>query len=291
MHEDNRLPKPAVSVIIPFYRGADWLCEAVDSVLTQTCKDSEIIVVNDGSPEDISGFEKRYADRVTYIEKENGGAASARNEGIRRASGEYIAFLDSDDLWNPDKLSVQLDRMRAYDAVWSYTDYETFGIGAEPQLKRMREDAKEGLYPRFSPYIGTPTVMISRAFLTENRLSFCEDMQYGEDSVLWEQLIAAAPALYVPQVLSRVRLRGANAGVRAAVQIRARVDIYDRCAATIPGYKQSCSLTYRCAVALCRFGSLFVSKKRIDRKGTELIAKLMFALPYLLFKADRKRYS
>ena len=99
-----------VSVVIPFYANANWLCEAVDSVLAQTYGNYEIIVVNDGSKEDVSDFLKKYGDKIKYYEKENGGAASARNEGIKRAEGDYIAFLDSDDLWTPQKLSVQLEQ-------------------------------------------------------------------------------------------------------------------------------------------------------------------------------------
>ena len=88
---------PEVSVIIPFYAGVDWLSEAVDSVLLQTFKDYEIIVVNDGSPENMTEFLTQYSNKIKYIKKENGGPSTARNVGIDAAIGKYIAFLDSDD--------------------------------------------------------------------------------------------------------------------------------------------------------------------------------------------------
>ena len=75
------------------------------------------------------------------------------------------------------------------------------------------------------------------------------------------------------------------------MQIHARVEIYDKCVAYIPGYRARCSAVYRLAIALCRFGRLFVSKKRLSRPATEIIARVMFILPYLLFRLDRKHSS
>lgn len=277
-----------VSVVIPFYKGTDWLSEAVESALSQDGIPCEIIVINDGSPEDVSAFLNRYGDRIIYEKKENGGPASARNRGIEIAKGDYIAFLDSDDLWKPDKLNIQIKKMLEYGANWSYTDYETFSENGPTEYKAMSPDQKEGFVTRFSPYIGTPTVVVSSAFLDENRLLFDEELRFGQDAFLWERLNSLAHALYLPVSLSKVRIRGKNAGKRAAVQIHARVEIYDKCVAAIPRYRERCSGVYRLAIALCRFGRLFVSKKRLNRPATEMIARVMFILPYLLFRLDRR---
>ena len=104
MTDSTKNAAPEVSAVIPFYRNVGWLCEAVESVLAQDLGDVEIIVVNDGSPEDVSELLDRFGGRIRYFEKENGGAASARNAGLEQARGKYIAFLDSDDLWTPEKL-------------------------------------------------------------------------------------------------------------------------------------------------------------------------------------------
>ena len=288
MTEDNRINNPEVSVVIPFYKEVGWLCEAVDSVLSQDRGDYEIIVVNDGSPEDVTAFLERYGDKIVYIEQENAGPAAARNRGLSEAKGEYIAFLDSDDLWTPEKLFCQVAKMREYDAVWSLSDYETFGEGLPTKTVEMYTERTEGIRQRFSMLIGTPTVMVSRAFLNDNGLSFRKDLRYGQDAMLWEEINSRAPVLYLPKVLARVRMRGANAAKRAAVQIHARVHIYDKCCECIPGYKKSKTLLYRFAMALCRFGGIFVNEKS-KGKGTELLARILFAFPYLLFKIDRKR--
>jgi glycosyltransferase involved in cell wall biosynthesis len=108
---DTTSRKPGVSVIIPCYNGERFIAEAIDSVLDQSFSDLEIIVVDDGSTDDSRTIVKRYAasGRVTRIDHdENRGIAAARNTGIRAARAEFIAFLDQDDLWYPQKLQKQL---------------------------------------------------------------------------------------------------------------------------------------------------------------------------------------
>jgi glycosyltransferase involved in cell wall biosynthesis len=100
---------PLVSIVIPAYNSANYLPQALDSVLNQTFRDYEIIVVDDGSTDETEQVLAPYRGLIRYIRKENGGPASARNAGIRQASGEYIAFLDADDIWLPDKLQSQID--------------------------------------------------------------------------------------------------------------------------------------------------------------------------------------
>lgn len=97
-----------VSVIIPAYNGASYIGEAIDSVLAQTYNNYEIIVVDDGSTDNTSQIVRAYGDRVHYIYQENQGVAVSRNQGIRASQGEYIAFLDQDDLFFPNKLFEQL---------------------------------------------------------------------------------------------------------------------------------------------------------------------------------------
>ncbi len=97
-----------VSVIIPVYNRAKYIEDCLNSVLNQTYKDYEIIVVDDGSTDNLKQVLLPYLSKINYIHKENGGAASARNVGIRNAKGEYIAWLDSDDRWFDFKLELQM---------------------------------------------------------------------------------------------------------------------------------------------------------------------------------------
>lgn len=113
-----------ISVIIPAYNAAKSIARSLDSVLSQTLTDFEIVVVNDGSP-DTDAFEaalSNYRDRVTYIKQENQGAAAARNTGIKAARGEFLAFLDADDLWLPNYLESQMGVLRKTSADVVYCD-------------------------------------------------------------------------------------------------------------------------------------------------------------------------
>ncbi len=99
---------PRVSVIIPVYQGDRFLAEAVESVLNQTYTNCEIIVVDDGSTDNIHEVLEPYFEKIRYVYQQNQGVAAARNYGIKIAKGELIAFLDQDDFWLPDKLALQV---------------------------------------------------------------------------------------------------------------------------------------------------------------------------------------
>ena len=99
---------PKVSVIIPTYNNARFLAEGIDSVLNQTYKDIEVIVVDDGSTDETSDIARQYGDKVKYIRQENKGHAIARNVGLKASTGEYCAFLDADDVWYPEKTELQV---------------------------------------------------------------------------------------------------------------------------------------------------------------------------------------
>jgi len=106
--------KPLVSVVIPVFNGAAFIARAVDSVLAQTCKDFEIIIVDDGSTDDTQVVLARLAKTsgIICLHQKNAGPAQARNVGIKSATGENIGFLDCDDIWLPEKLEAQLAILR-----------------------------------------------------------------------------------------------------------------------------------------------------------------------------------
>lgn len=124
------LQPPTISVVIPAYNVSEYIAATLDSALSQTSKDYEIILVNDGSP-DTARLEKiiePYIEKITYITQVNGGVAAARNTAIENARGEIIAFLDGDDMWHPEFLASQIDLLvrGGYDMV--YCDAQLFGM-------------------------------------------------------------------------------------------------------------------------------------------------------------------
>src|SRR2546425_10651809 len=97
-----------VSVVIPVYNGEQYLADAIQSVRDQTYQNVEVIVVDDGSTDESADVAKKFGEAIRYVHQSNGGVGKARNTGIAAARGAYLAFLDQDDLWLPDKLAVQV---------------------------------------------------------------------------------------------------------------------------------------------------------------------------------------
>ncbi len=136
---------PRVSILIPTYNRADLIGAAVDSVLAQTFQDFEIIVVDDGSTDGTADVLARYGERVQYLRIEHAGPAPARNAGFRAARGEYVCILDSDDLYYPHKLALQVAHLDAHpDTVMVYTDFSAFdcdGFWDEFHLRQYHHSA------------------------------------------------------------------------------------------------------------------------------------------------------
>jgi glycosyltransferase involved in cell wall biosynthesis len=121
------MEQPLVSVIVPAHNGARWLPDCLESVFSQTYRPLEIIVVNDGSTDDTAAVLRDYEPRIKALHQQQGGIGSARNHGIRVASGAYLAFLDCDDRWTPHKLEKQVAHAERHpDVDVTYTDAEEF---------------------------------------------------------------------------------------------------------------------------------------------------------------------
>ena len=151
-----------VSVIIPFHSHIDWLYEAIESVLAQSYPIHEIILVNDGSKENMTEFIAKYGDKIQYVYQENAGPAAARNNGIRHATGDYIAFEDSDDIWLPSKLEKQVAFMEETSAKWSHVGFYYWWpkTGKKIAVDSSRDDGDIFLQRHISTKIATPAVML-----------------------------------------------------------------------------------------------------------------------------------
>ncbi len=156
---------PTVSIIIPTYNRAAILKETCRSVLRQSCGDFEILIIDDGSSDDTRQVIERIADpRVRYFFKENGGQSSARNKGLAEANGEYVAFLDADDLWPADYLQAMLaalDIGREYDAAYARV-VARYPDGSQKNLSRP-EYCRSGRLTKY--FYGEAPCLIPSAIL------------------------------------------------------------------------------------------------------------------------------
>lgn len=186
------MSRPAVSVVIPAYNRAHCVVEAVESVLGQTFRASEVLVIDDGSTDATREVLARYRDRIRYIRQENAGPAAARNRGIRESRGEFVAFLDSDDLWRPNKLELQVGEFRRDDrmgivstnVVFLYPDREV----RTPFGEKDTEAIRDGFLDEF--LMVTSSVMIRTECFGRVGL-FDETLQYAEDLDLFYRVARA----------------------------------------------------------------------------------------------------
>lgn len=263
---------PDVSVIIPFHNRIDWLAEAVQSVLSQTYTDFELILVDDGSqepiPHDLSSDK-----RVRLYRQENRGPASARNRGLDMARGKFIAFLDSDDLFLPSKLERQTSLMEGNrEIILSHTSYLRISQDGK-ELDEVRSGTFSGsVYPNIlnSCPIATPTVMIRREYL---KTRFDESKRLGEDVLLWIQLAEDHKWFGIDEPLTKVRMHGKNAALDPDAEIFTEKSIIDH-------IKKSANLPFKLRQEMLsskyyRLGSLYLHKGYKTLYLTYLIRSLI----------------
>jgi teichuronic acid biosynthesis glycosyltransferase TuaG len=272
-----------------------WLEEAVHSAYKQTYKNFEIIIINDGSLENDERFLKENGDKIEYHKTSNRGPAAARNFGIMQAKGEYIAFLDSDDLWESNKLEKQLDYMVTNNFEWSHTGYSLFDDKTGLVLKDVKVNEFYGdvfIKCLVSSPIATPCIMVKREFLVNNpEIRFSENMRYGQDGFMWLNISRYAPLGVIPESLSKVRIRGGNAALRARVYIGVKSQLWSfiskKIALSDERYK-SLPFLIKCIYKLCFFndGIINAMEKRwkLSKGMAESIAKLLYFPPYLMLK-------
>jgi len=179
--------EPSVSVIIPTFNRGWILKEAIDSVLNQDTSDYELTIVDDGSTDDTPDILGRYGEDIKVIRQSNRGVSAARNRGIAAARGEYVAFLDSDDLWLPNKLAAQLAFFHLHpDALICQTEemWIRRGVRVNPR-KHHKKPSGMIFEASLSLCLVSPSaVMIKRVFLDEVGM-FDEGLRVCEDYDLW----------------------------------------------------------------------------------------------------------
>ena len=204
---DDTVKTDKVSIVIPFYN-CRYIARSISSALNQSYKNIEVIVVDDGSTEHVELL-KPFIKKIIYIKKRNGGTATALNQGIIRASGDYIVWLSSDDLLYSTKVEVQLDFMKNNNFMFSFTDYICINektqiispsIAPEnPNKATLLEGLKRGC-----PINGS-TVMAKREIFSSVGF-FDESLIYAHDYDYWIKTFLKFDLGYLNQPLTLYRI-------------------------------------------------------------------------------------
>lgn len=241
---------PLVSVIIPAYNCSSYITEAIDSVIGQSYKDFEIIITDDGSVDNTKEILRPYLDSITYTYQDNRGPAAARNAGILKSKGEYIAFLDADDLWRSKKLEIQVKYLEENPSVGLVcSDAERFdnsGVLSGTKLGKMtvaeRLTFEKLLYQN---YIQTLTVIVKRECIDKIGLfDESEGSFFVEDYDLWLRIAMHYEIGYLNQPLAKYRFRPGSGSSNVIRTRKAVLGLLDKISESQPEIKQ----LYKCII-------------------------------------------
>jgi len=199
--------KPQVSVIIPTYNRGWIIKEAIDSVLAQDYTEFELIVVDDGSTDHTSDFLDSYRNVIKVFPQKNKGVSAARNLGIAEASGKFVAFLDSDDLWLPQKLTLQIEFFnRTPDALICQTEevWIRNGLRVNPK-KRHKKPSGMIFKPSLELCLVSPSAVMIQRSLLDRVGGFDETLPACEDYDLWLRIGCRFPVHLIdaPLIIKR----------------------------------------------------------------------------------------
>jgi glycosyltransferase involved in cell wall biosynthesis len=203
-----------ISIIIPAFNAEKYIAEAVESALSQTYKNFEIIVVNDGSTDSTKSVLSEYSSQITIIDITNGGVSVARNTGILTAKGQYIALLDSDDLWHPEKLEFQVDYLkRNPEVVMISGGREKFSETDEIRVKKSACVMENVILSHHDILRRNPihcsSVLIQKHIFSRSGL-FDPRSKGAEDEDLWARIASIGRVSYSNDPLSWLRVHGQN---------------------------------------------------------------------------------
>jgi glycosyltransferase involved in cell wall biosynthesis len=278
-----------VSVVIPAHNSAPYLPEALETVFSQSYPAREIIVVDDGSTDETESLLRLYDGRITALRQENRGPSAARNAAIRRARGEYVAFLDADDRWNEDKLRRQVEFLKSRPHLGLvFSDMREFsrnGVHTESLVgkSKYREEIMTGSPIREAAgklmvenFIPTSAVTARRSCLVQAGL-FDEKLRASEDRELWSRVAALSEIACMPVVLGEKRVHGFNSSSNAEVTLRSRIRMWEGARGARPGVLGAEALAGLLAEAYLSLGYILLTSDRRDEARRAGMQSLKYA--------------
>lgn len=227
----------SVSIIIPVYQSVNTIAEAIKSALNQTFKEIEIIVVDDGSTDELDKEIQQFGDKITFVKQKNQGAAASRNNGIKHSSGEIIAFLDADDIWLPEKLALQLPLFQQNPKVGVVFGNAHFLSDGKIQPKTyfdLYTPFRGSIFPELFArnFIPMSSVLVRRQVLEQVGL-FDESVYCVEDYELWLRIAKFWKFDYIQNQVAVYRISPQQISknyIKAAVSLlQVKESIYQSC--------------------------------------------------------------
>jgi glycosyltransferase involved in cell wall biosynthesis len=221
---------PQVSVILPVYNREHSVARAIRSVLAQTRLPFQLIVVDDGSTDGTREVLRGFGSPIKVIEQPHSGAYAARNRGLREANGELIAFIDSDDVWLPDRLAVQMPLMERPEVGLVFGDV----VHVRPGRKRRRVTSFHVAPPRrgrvaaqfaWCNFIPTPTVLVRKRCLDEAG-GFSEEVQLSCDYLMWFRIALRHELDFVDRVVAEYTVSADSMSADLGRSIEARILLF-----------------------------------------------------------------
>lgn len=213
--------EPLVSIIIPVYNGSNYMREAIDSALSQTYKNMEVIVVNDGSNDngETDSIALSYGEKIRYFSKENGGVSSALNLGVRMMKGDYMSWLSHDDVYSPTKVENQVELLKEYEYGKTIAMCSTHQINAQSKLignplkselpSRQLINWEQALTHVINYSCNGCALLIPKTLIDQCE-DFDERLRYSQDFLMWVRLFMSGCSLVYNDdvdVLSRVHVQ------------------------------------------------------------------------------------
>ena len=263
------LINPKVSIVIPVYNGENYLREAIESALSQTYPNIEILVVNDGSTDNgaTEAVAYEYLDRISYFKKKNGGVSSALNFGIEKMTGEYFSWLSHDDLYCPEKIQEQIEMLKFLG--WPsetiiYSDYankfEDLNKLSETRLKNTKPETF-----RYRVAVGNDlhgcTMLIPKAAFDRFGM-FNEKMRAVQDYDMWFRLSEYYSFMHIPKVLVTGRVHSQQVGVRLkGLALSENITFRNKCLLSLTKKQITESSGKKEYMALLDIAEVFIQRK------------------------------
>lgn len=231
-----------VSAVIPAYNYARFVCRAVDSVLAQTYPHLECIVTNDGSTDNTLEVLAPYGDRIRVITQKNAGLSAARNTGVKNAKGDYVAFLDADDWWHPEKIAKQIalaekrPELGAIGTTWERVDGDLKHLSVKVPGRPTDDRATNvrGIACRTIWLGGSGSGVLARRNVFDEVGLFDESMRAAEDIDMWLRIAHRYPVANLDEMLTTLCWHGTGTFRNAVLMEENQWKVYNKATAAWP---------------------------------------------------------